>query len=195
MRTQVISPRGGKGLLAGHLLVATPQIQESCFARSVIYMCAHNTTGAMGVIINHDIDGLAIADVFAQLDIACAGRSIQFPVHFGGPVEANRGFVLHSTDYASEESLVESEGIAVTASMSVLEEIARGRGPRQGMLILGYAGWSPGQLESEMESGSWIVAPATPQLVFASDNDVKWHLAMGGLGIDIGHLSSDIGHA
>lgn len=195
MHTQIIFDKDSKGSLAGHLLVATPSMQESCFTRSVIYMCAHNETGAMGVIINYTIDSIAISDVFEQLAIKSEDRPEAFPVHFGGPVEANRGFVLHSSDYHSGESLIESNGIAVTASVSILQEIGKGAGPHKGMLLLGYAGWSPGQLESEIESGSWMVVPATPQLVFGTDNDLKWNMAMGTLGIDIGHYSSDIGHA
>ena len=195
MQTQIIFSKDTKGSLAGHLLVATPQIQESCFARSVIYMCAHNDEGAMGVIINTTIDSIGIVDVFNQLDISGELRPQAFPVHFGGPVEANRGFVLHSTDYSSGESLIEANGIAVTASISILQNIGKGMGPQQGMLILGYAGWSPGQLESEIESGSWMVVPASPKLVFTADNDLKWNLAMGTLGIDIGHYSCDVGHA
>ncbi len=195
MNTQVISSKDEKGSLAGHLLVATPQLQESCFARSVVYMCAHNETGAMGVIVNYSIDSVALSDVFDQLDIHGEVRPEDFPIHFGGPVEGNRGFVLHSTDYTSEESLIESNGIAVTASISILQEIGKGKGPQHSLLLLGYAGWSPGQLESEIESGSWVVVPASPKLVFSTDNDLKWNLAMGTLGIDIGHYSSDVGHA
>ncbi len=195
MQTQLILPKDTQGSLAGHLLVAAPQVQESCFARSVIYMCAHNDTGAMGVIVNYTIDSIGIGDVFEQLDITSALQAEDFPVHFGGPVEANRGFVLHSTDYSSGESLIEGNGIAVTASIGILQEIGKGTGPQRGMLMLGYAGWSPGQLESEIESGSWMVVPASPKLVFDTDNDLKWHLAMGTLGIDIGHYSSDVGHA
>lgn len=195
MHTQVITPKDMKGSLAGHLLVATPQIQESCFTRSVIYMCAHNESGAMGVIVNSAIDTVAISEVYEQLEIGGGEMGKDFPVHFGGPVEANRGFVLHSTDYASPDSVIESDGIAVTASIGILQELGKGAGPERGMLILGYAGWSPGQLESEIESGSWMVVPASPKLVFDTDNDLKWHLAMSTLGIDIGHYSSDIGHA
>ena len=195
MQTQILLSKDTKGSLAGHLLVATPQLLESCFARSVIYMCSHNDTGAMGIIVNYTIDSVGIADVFEQLDIITPLNPQQFPVHFGGPVEANRGFVLHSTDYNSDESLIRANGIAVTASIAILQEIGKGEGPEQSMLMLGYAGWSPGQLESEIESGSWMVVPASPKLVFDTDNDLKWNLAMATLGIDIGHYSSDIGHA
>ena len=195
MQTQVIFGNDSKGSLAGHLLVATPLIQDGCFARSVVYMCAHNEGGAMGLIVNYTIDSIQMADVLAQLDIRGDAPSRDFPVHFGGPVEANRGFVVHSADYAPEDSLFSANGVAVTANISALQAIGRGQGPRKGMLALGYAGWSSGQLEQEIESGGWMVVPATPQLVFDTDNELKWNLAMGTLGIDVGHYSTDVGHA
>lgn len=149
----------------------------------------------MGVIVNNGIDNVDIADVFSQLSIPCEGGADPFPIHFGGPVEANRGFVLHSSDVISDDSVVDASGIALTASLNILQQIASGKGPRNGMLLLGYAGWSPGQLEGEIEGGSWIVLPATQQLVFDTHNDLKWSMAVGTLGIDIGHFSTDVGHA
>lgn len=183
------------GSLAGHLLIATPIVQESCFARSVIYMCAHNESGAMGIIINYPVDNIDINEIFDQLEIEDKAPERKFPIHFGGPVEANRGFVLHSADAPSGDSLIQKDGIAVSASVSVLQELAQGKGPQQGMLVLGYAGWSPGQLESEIESGSWIVVPASRQLVFDTDNETKWNVAISSLGIDMGHFSTVVGHA
>lgn len=184
------------GSLAGHLLVATPLVQESCFARSVIYLCAHNEAGAMGIIINYPIDSIKMDDVFEQLDIE-AGTGVSSPmlVHFGGPVESNRGFVVHDETYPAEDSIIRKNGVAVTASMSILQDMAHGEGPGRGMLVLGYAGWSAKQLESEIETGSWIVLPATRQLVFDTENELKWNVAISSLGIDLGHYSNDIGHA
>lgn len=181
--------------LAGHLLIATPALQESCFARSVIYMCAHNHEGAMGIIVNYPVQNVGMNDIYEQLAIDNKPQRRNFPIHFGGPVEANRGFIVHSADYNSEASLIAQNGIAVTASMAVLQALAEGRGPRQGMLVLGYAGWAEGQLEAEIESGSWIVVPASKQLVFDTDNDTKWHVAASSLGFDMGHYSSSVGHA
>jgi putative transcriptional regulator len=183
------------GSLAGHLLVATPSVQESCFTRSVIYLCAHNEAGAMGIIVNYPIDSIKMDDVFEQLDIHVEDGVPEAVVHFGGPVEANRGFVVHDDDYACEESIIRKNGVAVTASMSVLQDMASGTGPEKGMLVLGYAGWSARQLESEIESGSWIVIPASRQLVFGTENEMKWNVAISSLGIDLGHYSSDVGHA
>lgn len=183
------------GSFAGHLLIATPAVQDSCFTRSVIYMCAHNDAGAMGIIINYPVRNLRMKEIFSHLDIPAKDNLHELPIHFGGPVEANRGFVLHSADYDTKESLVNQGGIVVTSSLSILEDLAEGKGPAQGMLVLGYAGWSPGQLESEIESGSWITIPASPQLVFDTHNDVKWNTAVSSLGIDIGHFSATVGHA
>jgi putative transcriptional regulator len=182
------------GSLEGHLLIATPMVQDTCFARSVIYMCAHNEAGAMGIIVNYPVENLDIKEILAQLDIQGA-QARTLPVHFGGPVEANRGFIVHSAEYASGESLIQRNGIAVTASINVLEALAKGQGPAQGMLVLGYAGWSSGQLEQEIEGGSWIVVPASKQLVFDTDNETKWNVAISTLGIDMGHYSTEVGHA
>jgi putative transcriptional regulator len=195
MAAKFDSSKDKSGSLAGHLLIATPVVQDSCFARSVIYMCAHNEAGAMGIIVNYPVENIHIKEIFEQLDIDSQAQAKNFPIHFGGPVESNRGFVVHSADYSTEESLFEKDGIAVTASINVLQELAEGKGPSQGMLVLGYAGWSPGQLESEIETGSWIVVPASAKLVFDTDNDTKWNVAVSTLGIDMGHYSTDVGHA
>lgn len=183
------------GSLAGHLLVATPTIQGSCFARSVVYLCAHNEAGAMGIIVNYSVDGIRLGDILTQLDIHKDAEARDLPVHFGGPVESNRGFVVHDADYPTEECLIARDGIAVSANVSILQELARGKGPARGMLVLGYAGWAPGQLESEIETGSWIVAPATKQIMFDTASDLKWNVAIASMGIDLGHLSTDVGHA
>lgn len=183
------------GSLAGHLLIATSVVQETCFARSVIYLCAHNEEGAMGIIVNYPVQNIGINDIFEQLKIGGARPPRDIPIHFGGPVEANRGFVVHSADYATEDSLIRKNGIAVTASVAILQALAEGKGPQQGMLVLGYAGWSPKQLEAEIEGGSWIVVPASTDLVFDRNNEAKWNSAVSTLGFDMGHFSSVVGHA
>jgi len=195
MTMHLTLPQEIGGSLAGHLLIATPAIGESCLTRAVIYMCSHNEEGAMGVIINHPIENIGIKDIFDQLQINTANPAADFPVHFGGPVEANRGFILHSSDYVTQGTLIEKDGIAVTASVTLLQDMAKGIGPKQGILMLGYAGWSQGQLESEIESGGWIVVPASKSLVFDTENDTKWAMAIGTLGFDMGHFSSVVGHA
>ncbi len=194
MAEKLISLEQKIGSLEGHLLIATPMVQDTCFARSVIYMCAHNESGAMGIIVNYPVENLGLGEILDQLDIK-SQQPRDLPIHFGGPVEANRGFIVHSAEYACAESLIQRNGVAVTASINVLQDLASGRGPKQGMLVLGYAGWSPGQLEQEIEAGSWIVVPASKQLVFDTDNETKWNVAIASLGIDMGHYSTEVGHA
>ncbi len=183
------------GSLAGHLLISTPAIQGSFFTRSMVYLCAHNEEGAMGVIVNYPVENIRLTEIFDQLGIHAATKPRDLPVHFGGPVESNRGFIVHEAEYPAEGCLIAKDGIAVTASLSILQDLAEGKGPKNGMLVLGYAGWAAGQLESEIETGSWIIAPATRQLVFDTANDLKWNVAIASMGIDLGHLSTDVGHA
>jgi putative transcriptional regulator len=192
-RIELETTKGGS--LAGRLLVAMPVVQGSCFDRSVVYLCAHNEAGAMGVIVNYPVENIHLHDILEQLGINRKMQLHDLPVHFGGPVEANRGFVIHSDEYPSTECIIRQDGVAVTASVSILQALSEGRGPSRGMLVLGYAGWAPGQLESEIESGSWIVAPVNTQLLFNTGNDLKWNVALASMGIDLGHLSNDIGHA
>jgi len=190
-------PSDKEGLyLSGKLLIATPAVQDSCFNKSVIYMCAHNESGAMGVIVNQPIENLHIREIMEQLDIETGDGMRDMPVHFGGPVDSNRGFVLHSGDVTTEGSLVQPDGIALTANVAILREMADGKGPQQSLLMLGYAGWASGQLESEIESGSWIVVPAVRNLVFESENEMKWSAAAATLGIDLSRMTTgQVGHA
>ncbi len=180
--------------LEGHLLIAAPALQDPFFQRAVIYMCSHDVNGAMGVIVNYPVQNVKLDDILDQLDID-AGKDSPLPIHFGGPVDANRGFVVHSSDYSAEGNIIDKNGISVSANIAVLQALAQGKGPSRGMLVLGYAGWSPGQLEAEIEQGSWIITDADPQLVFATGDEKKWSNAVASLGIDLGHFSSDVGHA
>jgi putative transcriptional regulator len=187
--------KNNAGSLAGHLLIATPVVKGSCFERSVIYLCAHNKDGAMGIIVNYPVETVAFREIFDQLGIGSAPGARGLPIHFGGPVESSRGFVLHGGGYQPQHSIISRDGIYVTASVSILQDLAEGQGPEKGMLALGYAGWAAGQLESEIETGSWIVAAASPELMFDADNETKWSLAISSMGIDLGHLSTHVGHA
>lgn len=180
--------------MAGKFLVASPSLNDSCFTRSVIYMCAHDQMGAMGVIINYPIENVKICDVMDQLNIKPLSGS-NLPVYFGGPTENNRGFIIHSDDFMAAGAVCHNDGVVVTSNAEVLQAIANEQGPRNALLALGYAGWSPRQLEAEIESGSWIIVSATKQLLFNTDSDMKWELAIASLGFDIGHLSSTVGHA
>ncbi len=181
--------------LAGHLLVAMPQMQDPRFARSVILMCAHNEEGALGLIVNKLIDQITLPDLMKQLGIEAAGLGARSRVHFGGPVECGRGFVLHSADYVEHGTLVVGESMALTATLDILRLIGRGEGPRRSLLALGYAGWGPGQLDAEIQANGWLHVSADDEIVFGPQLPRKWQQALAKLGIDPLSLSGDAGHA
>ena len=182
--------------LAGQLLVAMPQMGDPRFARSVIYLCTHSgDAGAMGLVINKVLGSLTLAELFSQLDIESDGSAKHRPVHFGGPVEPGRGFVLHTADYREEATLPVAGDIAVTATLDIMRAIGKGQGPRHSLFALGYAGWAPGQLDAEIQANGWLSVAADEDIVFSDDHDGKWQRALSKLGIDLSTLSSDAGHA
>ena len=183
--------------LAGQLLVAMPQMQDHRFVRSVIYLCAHNREGAMGLVLNKLVGSLTLPELLDQLDPPIPARGLVGapPIHFGGPVEAGRGFVLHSADYTEKESLAVGDNLALTATLEILRAMGRGAGPRKSLLALGYAGWGPGQLDSELQQNGWLHAPADEAILFDAQLDNKWQRALAKLGVDLSMLSSDAGHA
>lgn len=181
--------------LAGQLLIAMPGMQDPRFAKTVVYMCAHNADGAMGLVLNRMLDNLTFKDLLTQLGIDASGVANTIRVHFGGPVETSRGFVLHSPDYHQDGTLVVADDVAVTATIDILRAIAAGNGPRRHLLALGYAGWGPGQLDSEILANGWLHALADENLLFDSDLEGKWQRAIGKLGIDPNMLSGSAGHA
>ena len=182
--------------LVGQLLVAMPQMLDPRFARSVIYLCAHSgEAGAMGLVINKLLGSLTMGELFAQLDIEPSVVVGSRPVHFGGPVEAGRGFVLHTADYREEATLRVNGNISVTATLEVLRAISQDQGPRQSLFALGYTGWAPGQLDAEIHANGWLSVAADDDIVFASDHDGKWERALAKLGINLPMLSSEAGHA
>jgi putative transcriptional regulator len=181
--------------LVGQLLVAMPGMPDARFAKTVICMCAHNAEGAMGLVVNRSLDALSFPDLLDQLDIDTSAMTEDVDVHFGGPVETGRGFVLHSPDYLQEGTMVVADGIALTATVEILKAIAAGKGPRRHLLALGYAGWGPGQLDSEIKANGWLSVGADDGLVFDADLNTKWDRAMGKLGIDPRMLSDAAGHA
>src|ERR1700694_5342649 len=199
-KTQKIS---GRGYLDGMMLIAMPAMRDERFLRSVIYVCAHSSEGAMGIVVNQPAANINFSDLLVQLEVIPAADLIQLPppagmvkVLKGGPVEAARGFVLHSADFFIENSTLPiDEGICLTATLDILKAIARGTGPANAILALGYAGWAPGQLESEIQKNGWLHCPADPELIFGTDTDQKYVKALRKIGIDIGMLSSDVGHA
>ena len=195
--------RSGEGYLDGQLLIAMPVMSDPRFARSVIYLCAHSEDGAMGLVINQRASHISFPDLLERLGIVPAAPEGQLAngirdmsIHVGGPVETGRGFVLHSSDYfANDSTLPIEDGVCLTATIDILKAIASGRGPNRAILALGYAGWSPGQLESEIHANGWLNCPADLDLIFDPDIDAKYRRALAKIGIDPSHLVSDAGHA
>ena len=181
--------------LTGQLLIAMPQMMDPRFTRTVVYVCAHNENGAMGLVINRLVGAITFPDLLDQLGVASGNASDEIKVHFGGPVESARGFVLHSGDYVQDSSLKVDNSIALTATIDILKDMASGSGPRRSLLALGYAGWGPGQLDNEMQANGWLHATADEELIFDNDLDNKWERAIGKLGVDVSMLSGDAGHA
>ena len=191
-----------RGYLDGQMLIAMPAMMDERFARSLIYVCAHSSEGAMGIVVNHPAPNIDFSDLLVKLDVIPAADVIRLPsravvrVMRGGPVETERGFVLHSADFFIENSTLPiDEGVCLTATLDILKAIARGNGPASAILALGYAGWSPGQLENELQHNGWLHCSAAPELIFGTDVGAKYDRAMQKIGIRPGMLSSDVGHA
>jgi len=193
----------GRGYLDGQMLIAMPTMRDERFARSLIYVCAHSSEGAMGIVVNQQAPNIRFSELLVQLEVIPAAELIQLPpragvikVLKGGPVETGRGFVLHSADFFIENSTLPiDDGICLTATLDILKAIARGKGPESAVLALGYAGWAPGQLESEIQENGWLHCSADPELIFGADIDAKYAKALRKIGIDPGKLSSEAGHA
>jgi len=181
--------------LEGQLLLAMPSMADERFEQSVIYICSHTEKGAMGLVINDVMSDISFSELLKQLDISVTSPIAEKTVHRGGPVEAGRGFVLHSADYVQETTLVVSETLALTATVDILRAIANGTGPKNSLLALGYAGWGAGQLEKEMKNNSWLTAHAGEEIIFNTQTEDKWSRAIAMLGIDLSMLSSESGHA
>ena len=200
--TQQSAPPG-RGYLDGQMLIAMPAMSDERFTRAVIYVCAHSTEGAMGIIVNQPAQNIKFPDLLVQLEVIPAAERIQLPnraedvkVLKGGPVETGRGFVLHSADFFIENSTLPiDEGICLTATLDILKAIARGNGPASAILALGYAGWAPGQLEQEIQQNGWLHCTADKELIFGTDIKSKYDKALNKLGIDLAMLSNEAGHA
>ncbi len=192
-----------RGFLDGQMLIAMPSMGDERFARAVIYMCAHSADGAMGIIVNQPAAHISFSDLLVQLEVLPAADLIQLPrqaggvkVLKGGPVDTQRGFVLHSADFFIENSTLPiDEGICLTATLDILKAIARGAGPASAVLALGYAGWAPGQLETEIHQNGWLHCAADRELIFGTDTEGKYALALKKIGVDVAMLSSEAGHA
>jgi putative transcriptional regulator len=202
MRLKPMKDEAG-GYLDGQLLVAMPGMTDDRFVRSVIYVCAHSAEGAMGIVLNRPASDLNFPDLLVQLEIVPDADRIKLPqrvgrmpVLMGGPVETSRGFVLHSPDfYIDQSTLPIDDGVCLTATLDILRAIAKGEGPQNAVLALGYAGWSAGQLETEIQANGWLNCPADAEIVFNSSVDSKYDLALRRIGIDPAMLSTEAGHA
>ena len=172
-----------------------PSMADPRFTRGVIYVCAHTSEGAMGIMVNHPLTTPSFEDLLAQLNVEPVPPARSIRLYAGGPVDNARGFVLHTTDWTGDGSLRVDDHFALTASLDILRAIAGGGGPRQGILALGYAGWGPGQLDAEIAQNAWLSAPADLALLFDADHETKWRRAMAKLRIDPLLLSGDAGHA
>jgi len=184
-----------EGYLTGQFLIAMPQMADPRFAQTVIYLCAHTADGAMGLVINRQIDSITFPGLLRQLEIEVADADDQIRVMFGGPVEMARGFVLHSQDYVQDSTLLIGDGVGLTATLDILKDMARGAGPKRCLLALGYAGWAAGQLDHEIQANGWLHAPADENLIFGDEAGSKWDRALGILGISAALLSGEAGHA
>ena len=181
--------------LEGQLLAAMPGMADTRFERTVIYMVSHSPAGAMGLVVNKPIPALSFPSLLEQLKITPPKATEEIVIHAGGPVDTGRGFVLHSPDYQREATVVVRGQLALTATIDVLRAIAEGAGPRRRLLVIGHAGWGPGQLEAEIQANAWLTVQADEAIVFAEDEATKWNRTVAKIGIDICHLSSEVGHA
>lgn len=182
--------------LTGRLLLAMPAMGDPRFHKAVIYMCAHDANGAMGLVINHALPGVDLSQLLEQLNIKQQDANIpDAPVMSGGPVETARGFVLHSNDFKQPDTIKIDDHFSVTGTIDALRAIASGNGPEKMLFILGYAGWSPGQLDQELQQNAWLVADPDPELIFVSSPEEKWAAAIHKLGVDPGMLSGEAGRA
>ncbi len=175
-------PSSPAASLVGRFLVAAPSMPDERFRKSVVFLCKHDDDGALGIIVNNSVDDLPLGQVYKQLGIDVPPTGAARPVLFGGPVEPSRGLVLHSADYKREETLLIEGGLALTASVEILKDMADGSGPQNAWLALGHSGWAPGQLDREMQDNAWLVVEGDAELVFDADFAAKWQRALDRLG-------------
>ncbi|MFO1122641.1 MAG: YqgE/AlgH family protein [Hyphomicrobiales bacterium] len=187
--------------LTGQMLIAMPGMSDTRFEQSVICVCSHSENGAMGIIVNKATPMMSFADLFSRLDIGgrslpAEGELMTMPVLYGGPVEPSRGFVLHTSDYFTpDSSLAIGKHLALTATIDILTAMARGEGPKRAIITLGYAGWAPGQLESEIQHNGWLHCGSDEDLLFGISHGEKYNAALRKIGVDPAMLSTDAGHA
>ncbi len=182
------------GSLCNHFLIAMPSMQDSSFVHSVTYICEHSSEGAMGIVINNPMP-MTLHEIFAQMDLKAAAGQGHQPVVAGGPVQQERGFVIHSSDSEWQSTLKVSPEISLTASRDIISALAEGQGPKEYLIALGYAGWGEGQLEAEIVANSWLTVPASKHIIFNTPFEQRWTAAAQALGIDVNLISNVAGHA
>ena len=181
--------------LEGRFLIAMPGIGDERFHRSVILVCAHSDQGAMGLVVNRRADSISFDELLEQLDIEPDDRTPETPIRIGGPVESGRGFVLHSSEYGSDSALDIAGKFRLTGTVDVLRDIAKGEGPREQIIALGYTSWGAGQLEQEIQRNGWLSCESSSEIVFGESDDDKWVAALSGMGISPELLSAEGGTA
>jgi len=180
--------------LSGHFLISTPQMPDPRFQEQVIYICAHNDTGAMGLVINNPHREISMLEVLSCANIPLPKDQLP-PVYMGGPVEVDAGFILYSPDYRTDHALEISAKVSLSRDSRLLEDISKGQGPHDYLFLLGYAGWAAGQLEFELMDTSWLTLPADVDVLFHTPDEFKWKKAAYRYGIDISMFSDAIGNA
>jgi putative transcriptional regulator len=182
--------------LQNQFLIAMPGMLDDNFNQAVVYVCAHGDEGMMGLVINHPIEDILLSEVFAQMDVSTENQLInEVPVYLGGPVQPERGFIIHRPNQSWQSTLITSDDVGVTSSQDILQAIADGEGPEDITVVLGYSGWGAGQIEDEITQNSWLTMPADNDILFNVHYSNRWKAAMDKLGVDVSHLSSDAGHA
>ncbi len=192
-----IDPEQNKkdGYSTGQILIAMPQLQDSFFTRSIVYICAHNADGAMGIVLNKPLPSLTFPDLLEQLEIDEKAGVDEQKVHFGGPVETARGFVLHSSEYVREGTIQVDDKVALTTTVEIIRDIAANTGPEKVLIALGYSGWDAGQLDEEIQSNGWLNVEADDDLLFGRNLEDKWKKSMNKLGVDVDLLTVEAGQA
>jgi putative transcriptional regulator len=181
--------------LTNHFLIAMPAMTDPFFAKSLTYVCEHNDEGAMGIVVNRPIS-LNLSELFAQINMPLTQPELEdMPVHFGGPVQTDRGFVLHNAGGQWQSTLRVNDKVELTTSKDILQAVGEGTGPSNLLITLGYAGWSEGQLEQELAANAWLSVPATEHILFDLPAEEKLVAAMALLGVDFASLSEEAGHA
>lgn len=188
-------PQQEKKFLAGKLVVAMPHSEDTRFYQSVVFICGHDETGAMGIMINKPLSSVKFTDLLNQLGIGYPADVPSLPIYYGGPVEIGRGFVLHSSEYLGDTSTIINNKLALTATLDVLKAIAYNRGPKKKIVALGYVGWGAYQLEQEIQNNAWIVIDPTDELLFSENVADVWKTAMASIGVDPTIISLEYGHA